>query len=566
MALSRVSEGAAELSERIVDSERIQRICRALVRFGATGRVIEDGAVSAVVSPVSKPSLARKSMSWSSTHTWTGSKTIEIAGPLSLYRFCAEAIGDRDGCVEVRTPSAIEVVRTRRHARVGPTEPVLVEYLALGGAPEIRELRNASWDGLSFAAGPGDAVTACQIVTVVIDWGGRLRIQGQLEVKHVSHVSAAVRVIGGTIAFASDDDAYHWRAEVDALVSPMIRRGGVWTRDVWELFETSGYFSLSNKEPNSFVRFRRSFTGASRSLARSPALGSQMVWPSGRGVEASASVVALNDRAAFIYHLAGRTGPSAPGQGRLEIIHALYAEATRWIMAQEAMHWLVVWVQDAARFTKRTHLDFTMRHADGVAASIVKLRALEIPARRPAESAVRLLAAHSSTDQGWTLRAPNNSEFDKIAAKASCLYPPSFVAAHALVEPSADCMSNWAESGLQRGRELVVAERRGSVEAAAVIEWAEEGVHLFGLLDVLRVIPIGQAAGEASAMLLDYARDRFGTLDKPFFIFAADASASACAPPDDAKDLGLTHCTVLSAALLPSFLDHLWEVISGAPH
>jgi hypothetical protein len=345
--------------------------------------------------------------------------------------------------------------------------------------------------------------------------------------------------------------------------------GGMWSRDIWDLFESSGYFTLSNKASEDFEQFRESFRGASRKLAREPELGIQLVWPSGRGVEASASVLALNHHAAFIYHLARRGGSALPGVTGLEIIHALSAGTTHWIMAQEAMRWLIVWVQDTTKYSKRTHLDFVVRHADGIQASNVRFRALEIPVRHPANSEVRSRLEACSDDEEWTVRPARRSELARVAEAASAAYPPSFVQAHALALPEVDCMENWRASGLERGREIVVAERQGCIEAAATIEWAEDGVHVFGLLDVLRVIPMGslaRATEEATAVLLDYARDRFARLDKPFFIFASDPALPVGDWAADAKDLGLTHCTVLSVALLPGLLDHLWEVITGAAH
>jgi hypothetical protein len=578
MAVSHISQVShlsqevwqSEFSERIVDIERIERIIRALVRSRASGRIVEGVAVLGAISPFSKPSVARKTTQWvASCPPWLGSRTVEIAGPLSFYRFEIEAVGEQDGRVEARTPKAIEVVRSRRQVRIKPSARVTVARVTRSGTTEPRALADASRDGLSFVGTPDDVISRGEQLNVVIDWGERLRIQARLCVTHVSRPSATECLFGAMIEFAASEDAYHWYAEIDALVSPRVRTGGMWSRDIWDLFESSGYFTLSNKASEDFEQFRESFRAASRKLARAPELGTQVVWPSGRGVEASASVLALNHHAAFIYHLARRAGPTPPGVTGPEIMHALSAGTTHWLMAQEAMRWLVVWVQDTTKYSKRTHLDFVIRHANGVQASSVRFRALEIPVRKPANSEVRSRLEACSDDDEWTVRPARRSELARVAEAASAAYPPSFVQAHALALPEVDCMENWRASGLERGREIVVAERQGCIEAAATIEWAEDGVHVFGLFDVLRVIPMGasaRATEEATAVLLDYARDRFARLDKPFFIFASDPALPVGEWAADAKDLGLTHCTVLSVALLPGLLDHLWEVITGAAH
>jgi hypothetical protein len=96
-----------------------------------------------------------------------------------------------------------------------------------------------------------------------------------------------------------------------------------------------------------------------------------------------------------------------------------------------------------------------------------------------------------------------------------------------------------------------------------VLECSENGVHLFGLLDVVRTLQFGSAQ-EAEGHLLAHVRVLFQQLGKHHFIFAAEPDLPADLWPAGALDLGLTHCTVMNTRLLPQIADHVWELTTGS--
>ncbi len=565
----------SDVAESIAEPRRIAGIFRALTRFGTVGRIASSGEpLSLVARDPAREDAAlaaspKQSLRWAyAGAAWAREVAVEIGGPLSLYRFSLECTVHAPALIVTPLPLVVLRVRSRREPRVQAPPRVFLR-LAAGDGGDGWTVRDVSRSGLSFAIDPGDAFAwAGAIADAVIEWQGRLRVCARVHVRHVSeHAKGEGRVAGAKLTFASPEDELHWSAEVDALLDPTTRSGGTWTRDLWELFESSGYFTLSRKSPADFARLRDAFAASSRKLARTPELGTQIVWPSARGVEASASVIALNRSAVFLYHLARRSGAPPAGLTGRELVYAVHARALAWIHARPAVRWLVVWVQDVAQFSKRAHLDFIERNADGEIASVVKMRALEVPVHPPTSEACRIPGSSpdSAIAPEWNVRDAAGSDAAAIASAARAHFPPSFVAAHALDAPLELRVAAGDETSLRRGREVIVAERAGRLEAAAVLEWSEDGVHLFGLLDVLRVIAVGEAAAEAVPILVAHARRRFAHLGKSVFVFTCDPEWPQAQWPEGSKDLGLTHCTVMSTDLVPALSEHAWEVIMGAP-
>ncbi|HZU82324.1 MAG TPA: hypothetical protein VE987_05385 [Polyangiaceae bacterium] len=561
------SSGAGE---QIAVADRIEHIFRALARSHVTGILTDRGVTATLVGVVAIHDTGERLLRWTyDGPPWTGETIFEIAGPLSLYRCALEYTSELDGRLDTRLPAVLERVRTRREQRVPVPPRVFVRMRTRSGLLISRELHDVSHRGLAFAVAARDDISVgAEIDGVVIDWQSRLRICARLLVRHISEESMeGRRTAGAVVIFDSPEDALHWDVEVEALLEPATQTGGTWTRDLWELFERSGYFSLSNKAPDNFARLRHAFVSVSRKLAHAPGAGIQVVWPSGRGVEGSAAVVAINDQSVFMYQLGRRHGNPPVGVTGRAVVHGVFYRAIRWILTQRQFRWVVVWVQEAGRFSKRLQLDFVTRYADGQRASVVRFRALEIPTSTAPHSEIRRVGTspppRPKAAEQWTLSKARRAELERVGNAASAVFPPSFVAAHAIGVPGEE-HSEEAGDALRRGREVVVATFDGAIQAAAILEWTEDGVHLYGLLDVMRVVPMGPSAEAAVPVLVEHARQRYASIGKAAFVFAADADLAVDRWPEGATDLGVTYCTVLSVELLPELADHSWELAHGA--
>jgi hypothetical protein len=552
--------------EWIRDVARVERILRALALMRARGRVLDEaGRPIGFLTAVPRGSRSGSSFRWDydGSH-WRKGCLVEMGGPLSLYRFVLMAEEAKNGQVDAPCPSAIERVRVRSEVRRRAPANTVLRFVGQAGRPVIWRVEDVAHQGLGFApsADFGTLPDGEVIKDAIVEWSGRMRVRMRLDVRHVSEsFRDEHRVAGAKIAFESPDDARHWRTEVDALAEPNTRADGSWSCDLWELFEHSGYFGLSNKQPSQFEHLREAFEQSSRKLARAPELGTQIVWPSVRGVEAAVSLVALNHHAIFLYHVARRRGNAPPGATGRTILRDVYWRALAWISACEYAKWLVVWVQDAGNFSKRLHLDFVRQNEASGMAAAVPFRAVEVTTRLVSETCVATRRSKPST--AWTVRPARDEDTAVITRALIGRFPACYIEALGLSLAHGRQRSAWDDSSLLRGRDVVVAERDGILGAVAILECAEDGVHLFALLDVVRVVTLGDHPG-ATDSLVAHAREMFAQISKDTFVFACDPELPSDEWPAGATDLGLTHCTVASRQLLPQFADHIWELTMGA--
>src|SRR5262249_52722598 len=95
---------------------------------------------------------------------------------------------------------------------------------------------------------------------------------------------------------------------------PATRAIGDGGEELWEVYQRSGYFALSGKEPRVFAQRQLEFQEAGRKLARAPELGCRVVWSSPRGVECTVSVNKVYRYSWLGHQMARRptqTGPDA---------------------------------------------------------------------------------------------------------------------------------------------------------------------------------------------------------------------------------------------------------------
>ncbi len=117
--------------------------------------------------------------------------------------------------------------------------------------------------------------------------------------------------------------------------------------------------------------------------------------------------------------------------------------------------------------------------------------------------------------------------------------------------------SAWAEADLGRDRAILVARLRGRPVAAAVLDAAEKGIHLVGLLDSVHLIALRPEARAFFPELLVAAQRYFAGRGHAKFILFEETGDHDYTRPFDAKDLGEADQIFFSAALTPEFLDYV---------
>jgi hypothetical protein len=119
----------------------------------------------------------------------------------------------------------------------------------------------------------------------------------------------------------------------------------------------------------------------------------------------------------------------------------------------------------------------------------------------------------------------------------------------------------WGRAGLARERAVLIARRDQQPLAAAVVEAAEDGLHLFHLLDAVRLYPLAPGGEASFCSLLKEARSWY--LRKGKEVFVCLLEGDTLLPTDlleGLRDLGLADMSILSAELLPELLEHIHAI------
>lgn len=530
---------------------RIERVLRALASEGAVGRLVHAPLAHAALLPVEEQGVLR--FHYEGPPLAGGE--IELASTHALYRLALGA-SDGSGTLRMEFPTTLLRRSARRERRVEAPAGVFFCFADAEGFLQRRPVSNVSMHGLGFRPLPRDSVAAgAHFRAPWIDWMGAHRIPVTFTpcATHEAPGTGEL-VLGGKLVAASADDEVWWEGLVEGLLYPHTLKSGGRAEGLWRLYADSGYLRLSGKQPEDFTPQRDAFRAVQPRLAAASELGIQIVWPSSRGVEAAVTGAVPYAEAAFLYQLARRPGRPPEGTPK-QLLREGYMRALEWVQLREDVRWLIIWVQDAGgRISKELHLDFGIRHDDGVTACIRRFHVLELSTTRlpPAAASVRV-------------REAGAADASVVAQRAAEVFPQAYVDAHMLDAErlTAARFPRWDSAGIRRERRVFVAERAGRLVAAAIVTMAEEGVHLFRLFDLVEIVRFGDYDAGAVECLLGEAADWLRSLGVPSFVYACDAEVPRQDWPAGSVDLGLTHCTVLSKALLPELVEDVWLVTAG---
>jgi hypothetical protein len=205
------------------------------------------------------------------------------------------------------------------------------------------------------------------------------------------------------------------------------------------------------------------------------------------------------------------------------------------------------------------HHDLPARYVESGQAAVVRFRAVEVACD-----------AHAEADRtpdcglGYEVGVATEEETALLLQEIARTRPKAYVEALDFVPERfelTEICEDWSLAGLGRRRAALVARRNGKPVAAAVLESADEGTHLFRLLDLVRLFPLAPAGEDANAALLDAARVWFRSMDKTSFVaYLEHDTPMPEAFTSTTRDLGLADYVVLSADLLPELLEHVVEV------
>lgn len=172
-------------------------------------------------------------------------------------------------------------------------------------------------------------------------------------------------------------------------------------------------------------------------------------------------------------------------------------------------------------------------------------------------------AENPFTVLGYTIETATPDEVGQLLDVIAGARPLSYREAHDLV-PERVCLTemqhSWARVGMARRREIVVARRAGQAVAAGILELGEDGVHLFGLLDVVRTFALAPGGAEAFGAILEAAREWYRAAGKQKFAYFVEHEDLAHAERAGMLDLGGADLLVIGSDLMSDQLEHIWEI------
>lgn len=230
----------------------------------------------------------------------------------------------------------------------------------------------------------------------------------------------------------------------------------------------------------------------------------------------------------------------------VDVLGDLYAHAYEHLSQYGQPRWLVNYVQDAAVWSKRIHLEVPARYIASGRGSVTPFRALEY-------------AAHEEgpPTPGLDIGAATDAELELLAAHAAAIRPAPYVQATGMdvLKLSTEFARAWSRHGLVRARAILVARKDGKPIAAAVVDSTTRGLHLFRLTEACRMWWLDQAGPAASGALLRAVGRWFRGRGSTHFVLFWEHGEAV---PSGGRDLGGASLTVLDAVASPELVEDVF--------
>jgi hypothetical protein len=420
-------------------------------------------------------------------------------------------------------------------------------------------LLDLSRTGLSFSASAADDLLypGLPISDLLVCAGDEpvARLRGEVRSCRLDEQGGLATI--GMAVTPGDADAHEsLRHLLDAALYPSTHTR---TSEVWEVHASSGYLNLSGKTPLDFERIRTAFVHAAKKLEDAPNMASIAYWPAKSPVQATISHFKAYQSTWLVCQLSKRKGGDAPLDSRSGI-RDMYLRIYETAQADPETRWLLSYVQDLAPgWSRSVHVGIPQRYASMGDGCLVPFRALEAD--------VAELEAAPSVSRARVAVA------DPVVARAAVrdlhrIRPAQYLDALDLTEERLDLSAisgQWREAGLQRRREIFVARIDGVRFALAVAETAEPGVHLYGLLDCLRMYPLRAGGEQCFGALLAEARRWFARQGRERFAYLEEFPMEARELGASFRDLGGATLTLLSVDRIPELLRCVADLASRRP-
>ena len=547
--------------ETIDRQERILRICEALAARTTRGvSRAEDG--SRVEVRAAHFDKYDGVIGWKAEGPMPrGPFAMEAFGYSSVLYFRVEKAWQEQGLWMMPLP--VELTRYRhRWLRRAPTNTECHLSFDHPLWPQVRvhrKMMDVSYEGLSFMTEPGEDLLypGMRIPVMEVEMPGRSPVKLFAEVRNISSTPKGRRC-GMWVSPQGDEQGLGWRELVEEQMHPRTKVAGDWNDAVWDVFEKSGYFRLSGKEPVNFDEYKREFYETQNKLQGRTRLGFRVVKPmDGNKVEASISVVKPYS-GSWLTHQVARQHPQGEHKraSAREALRDIYLRGYEPAQVDPDVKWFFAYCEARVRWMRFTKFDFAQWYEHTGQSAAINFRLMEGESDRQ----------WPAIPEGVELAEPSAEELARFFKKLEQTKPVAFREALDLVPERFNMNSTkalWNSAELSRERETFVARLHGKPLAVGVFEAANPGLNLFQILDSVRIVPLEEdtrpEVQDAMLALLTQAAAWFRERNRRVFVHYVECTTVEYAERAALADLGEGVLWIISSTLLPEFLEHLCE-------
>lgn len=403
-----------------------------------------------------------------------------------------------------------------------------------------------------------------------IHWKGGCEIECDATVMHVSPRAVGGYDRCGLKLHLEPLQRARWAELVAPLLHPRTLLGQVSAETLLLAYEESGYLNLSGRRPEDFSEQRQDFARAQARLKDAGDLGCAVAAGDAQRFEAFCHQLEVWPQSWLFYHLCRLPAGRSLGTCDDRVLVDLYSRAYAYVQQQPAARWLVTYIQKGAGYSHRLHYQGALEASPlgGVAIVPVRVHQLECkPADVAGTPAHAQRHGHTSGDsQSLYVGVATAAQIERIRRWLRRSLPPEYLAATGLDDEGlalARLPRRYADAGLERGRCVFVAERGAELVACAVVDAASPGLHLYGLLDSVRVFGLCDANGsdeQATDALLGAAQRWYAALGRREFCYFADPTSELDPLRWPGRDLGEAYIVVQSVEHVPLLLERVFAL------
>lgn len=490
--------------------------------------------------------LEADKLHWQGSPTHSSSKRIalEVEGYTSVYAMDLEVLSVGETQFTTELPTVLRKFRTRSTPRIRIAEAITI---VMPWSVEC-VLNEVSITGFSITISsrltPPPQLGECFTIRMSLPGGKTIdsRVRLVREFSNGAHQ---------TYAFTLEELMMNWGAFV--LEAGHQKTTTVASsEELWRLFEASGYFTIGTEEARPPETLRTQFASASQKIQKNPSIGCQVGWRAEHRLLGTASQLKLYASTWFGYHLAKlRETGDTPGR---RILRELHLHSLEHILNDPDLQYFMTLAQHTTRFVKLATLDF-LTQCPPTSVAEVKFRALRGEAKERNQTHVN----------GWA-RLATGSETTQMLMDLERTHSQLYRNALDLTQDSfclTEIARQWRQAGLRRERGLIVAGQETLPEAFAIVETVEPGLHVFGLLDSVRVVCVGECQKHTVATLMEEVRDWF--FQRGISHFTIYDESGLLAGNTEFIDMGAASLVILRKDILPNYLEHYYEQLTAAP-